>query len=352
MVACTNQPRMQIKNSIEANHEAKSLLEWNSSEYNPATIFQKMREQLKDHPDTGDEVCKELLNLSGKDLSLFENEINSSENEMLLKSCKPMLKQHLEDYWQEQRKSLDAMGLNFTFPVRVEKRDLSKGYRAQTGDVAPKELILTFDDGPSPENTVQILDILKGVGARVMFFHLGPHVQSNPNIVYREAIDGHKIGSHSLTHRCLANNPICTKANNGKALTTDEAITEIRGGHQAVYDAIGFVDPFFRFPYGESDPALSGYLASKQVGQFYWNIDSEDWRAQANDKLLQNVLAQIDKAQRGIVLFHDVQRRTLEILPSFLRAIYDRGYTLVVLEPMDEQARYNSLLVTKRSPTP
>ncbi|WP_413290078.1 polysaccharide deacetylase family protein [Bdellovibrio sp. HCB337] len=347
LLACTKATPVDFNASIDANKNAKSLLEWDSSEENPKKLFQKYREQAASDSTIGKTVCDGLAKLNGQDLSLFEEEINSSTNAGLLKDCKSDLKKTLEDYWKEQKESLKDSTLNFRFQPRAEKRDLSKGYRAATGDVQPKELVLSFDDGPEPSLTPRILDILEMVQAKVMFFHVGPHVRQNPAIVKRAALDGHIMGSHSMTHRCLASNAICAKANNGTPLTFAEAEAEIRGGHQALQDVLGFVDPFFRFPFGESDPALSAFLASRQVGQFYWNVDSGDWKAQDNKVLLQNVLAQIDKVQRGIVLFHDTQRRTLEILPHFLRAIYDRGYTLVVLQPMDEQARYNSQLVTK-----
>lgn len=350
--ACTKPIQKEIQQAVVTNQKAKSLIEWDTAEENPHNMFAKLRDQVKADPTVVHQVCDGLLALKGQDLTLFEQEINDPKNLPVIQDCKDQLKKNLEDYWQSQKKTMESQGLNFQFQPRVEKRDLSKGYRAATGDVQPKELVLTFDDGPQADTTPQILDILKAVNARVMFFHLGPHVRANPKIVYREAMEGHVIGSHSLTHRCLANDALCTKANNGTPLTFDEAVAEIRGGHQAVYDVLGFVDPFFRFPYGESDANLVKYLADRQVAQMYWSIDSEDWKAQDNQNLLNNVLAQIDKNQRGIVLFHDIQRRTLEILPSFLQAIYQRGYTLVVLNSMDSNARYDSQLVTKANSTP
>lgn len=351
-VACTKPVQKEFSAAVEANQKANSILEWESAEQNPRNLFKRLRGEIKTNKDLGKDVCDGLLALNGQDLSLFEEEINKADNQQLLNTCRDQLKKNLENYWQGQKKILDSSGLNFRFQPRAVKRDLSKGYRAATGDVQPKELVLTFDDGPHTENTPQVLDILRAVNAKVMFFTVGPHARENPTIIYRAATEGHAIGSHSLTHRCLANNAVCAKANNGKALSYDEALAEIRGGHQAVYDVLGFVDPFFRFPYGESDPALVKYLADKQVAQMYWSIDSTDWKAQSNPDLLKTVMDQIDKNQRGIVLFHDTQRRTLEILPEFLKTIYERGYTLVVLQSMDDSARYNSQLVTKSPVVP
>jgi len=348
IAACTRPVHRQILESVEVNKKARSVVEWESASENPKSLFEKFRKEGKDNSELGADICAGLRGLKGQELTLFESEINRAENSSLLKSCREQLKIELEKYWLEQKELLQStMNLNFQFQPRVEKRDLSKGYRAATGDVQPKELILTFDDGPDAELTPKILSILKKVNAKVMFFPLGKQIQMNPQTLSMMALEGHPIGSHSNSHRCLANNPICTKANFGAALSSDEAIAEIRGGHQEVYNVLGYVEPFFRFPYGESDAALAKYLADRQVAQMYWSIDSTDWKAQSNPELLANVLAQIDQSQRGIVLFHDVQRRTLEVLPKFLRAIYDRGYTLVILQSLDENARYNSQLVTK-----
>lgn len=352
IVACTKPVQKEFSAAVEANQKAKSILEWDSSDENPRNLFKRLRDEAKSNKDLGKEICAGLLVLSGQDLSLFEGEIDKPDNQQLLNSCRDQLKKNLENYWRDQKKLLDSSGFKFRFQPRTVKRDLSKGYRAATGDVQPKELVLTFDDGPHAENTPRILDILRAVDAKAMFFSVGPHVRENSAIIRRAAAEGHAVGSHSLTHRCLANNATCTKANSGRALSYEEALAEIRGGHQAVYDVLGLVDPFFRFPYGESDSSLAKYLADRQVAQMYWNIDSTDWKAQSNSDLLKTVLTQIDKSQRGIILFHDTQRRTLEILPEFLKTTYQRGYTLVVLQSMDEKARYNSQLVTKAPVVP
>lgn len=351
-VACTKSPRVQFEKSVRSNAEAANIAEWKNSAYNPAFLFQKIREDFEKNPELAQEVCEALFALSAQELTLFETEINRASNSNILKDCRHEVKENLESYWRQQASSLPEEKLNFTMPVKIQKRDLSKEYRAYTGDVGLKELILTFDDGPNGELTPRILDVLKSVEAKVMFFHLGSQVRLHASVVHREALEGHILGSHSGSHPCLAISPVCTKLTHGMPLAAETAKQEIRSGHQAIYDALGFVDPFFRFPYGESDATLRDFLTAHQVGQVYWNIDSEDWRIHTNQELLEKTLLQIDKVQRGIVLFHDIQRRSLEILPAFLRAIYDRGYSLVILQSQDENARQNSLLVTKKPALP
>jgi hypothetical protein len=289
LAACTNKSAPDFQKTVIVNKKAKTYLEWEASDENPKNIFKKYREEYKTNPELPKKVCESLLKLDGSGLSLFEEEINFYENAALVKDCRETLKKSLEEYWQVQKKSIEDTTLNFKFQTRKEKRDLSKGYRAKTGDVALKELILTFDDGPDPTYTNRILDILGMVDAKAMFFLMGPKVLATPDIVKRAAHEGHIMGSHTMTHHCQANNPICAKANGGVAMTYEQAIMDIRGGHQAVYDTLGFVDPFFRFPYGESDPSLTDYLASKQVAQFHWTVESEDWKARPNEELLASI---------------------------------------------------------------
>ncbi len=80
-------------------------------------------------------------------------------------------------------------------------------------------------------------------------------------------------------------------------LTFDEAVAEIKGGHQAVFDAVGWVDPFFRFPYGESSNELKKYLKANSVGEFFLNVDSEDWKAQSNASMPKYLVT--DRATRS-----------------------------------------------------
>jgi peptidoglycan/xylan/chitin deacetylase (PgdA/CDA1 family) len=356
MAGCTPKVSVQIHNALQANEAATDSVQWSTSPYNPRAVFTHFREQAKTDSDVGTNACKTLSGLSLQDLSLFEQEINDPANKPLLESCQAPLVAKIAAYWEEQKKSMASISdLDFKFETQVQYRDLSHGYRARTADVGDKQLVLTFDDGPDATLTPKILDILKVVNAQVMFFAIGRQVLQSPAVVYREGMEGHRIGSHSMgihpymknvvEHLCLANTPVCAKSNGGVALTFDEAKEEIRGGHQAVKDAAGFVDPFFRFPFGESDPELTKYIADHEVGQFYWSIDSGDWRNRSNEEVLADVLGQVQKEQRGMVLFHDVHRRTLEILPTFLKTIHDLGYTLVVIHPMDEQARYHSKLL-------
>jgi peptidoglycan/xylan/chitin deacetylase (PgdA/CDA1 family) len=363
LVGCGQSTQTQINDSVKDNKGAQSLAEWEGSPAHPEVLFAEWREQAAKDADKAatleTEICATLTGLEGEALTVFEEEINSSENQDLVKSCKTDLRDQLDAYYADQRSKLDvAVNANvrvgsknqFKFPENIQYRDMSNGYFAVTGDVAPKEIVLTFDDGPNGVYTPSILRSLKEVNAKAVFFALGKAVRANPEALKMVAADGHTVGSHSVTHKCIGTRPNCKGSNGGRVMTFAEASAEVRGGHQAVYDTLGFVDPFFRFPFGESSPELKNYLKESSTGEFYWSIDSNDWKAQSNEEMMRNTLEQIDKRGRGIVLFHDIQRKTAETLPAFLRELYSRGYTVVLLKASDANARYNSKLVKKKLP--
>lgn len=362
LVACGNQVKQSINKTVADNQKAESILDWEQSEAHPEHLFKKWRAEYASEASRRQtlqsDICTELLNLEAQALTLFENEIRNSNNFMLVQSCKQELLSAIEQYYESERMSLDVR-LNvmsdggttnsFQFPVNIQKRDTSNGYFAVTGDVARKEVILTFDDGPSGVYTQSILRSLREVNAKAMFFMLGKNVRANPDIVRKVAQDGHAVGSHSRTHACLGTSRACGRTN-GHIFSFEEAVAEIKGGHQAIQDTLGWVDPFFRFPYGEASPELKNFLKSNSVGEFYWSIDSEDWRAQSNDTLLKNTLSRLEQKGRGNILFHDIQRKTAEILPTLLKELYTRGYSVVLLQSADEAARYNSKIVNRNLP--
>lgn len=362
IVACGNKYESGVNNAVADNQKATSLAQWEASTNHPDKLFASWVQLYKENPseraEIAEKVCGALGNLDDVSLTVFEEILKDKENATILKDCASPLKMRLDVYYAAQRRTLmvaanvyrsQSSGNTFRFPENIQKRDLSNGYKAVSGDVAKKEVILTFDDGPSGEYTQSILRSLAEVNAKAIFFALGKNVRANPAVLKQVAAQGHAIGSHSITHSCLGDSAACRRSN-GRNLTTDEAAAEIRGGHQAVVDVLGWVDPFFRFPYGESSGALNRFLANNSVGEFYWSIDSEDWKAQTNENMIRKTLEQLDARGRGIILFHDIQRKTAESMPQILRELYNRGYSIVLLQAADPDARFNSKLVRKPLP--
>lgn len=361
LAGCNSKPSQDVKKAVEANQNAKNLQEYENSPDHPEQVLARWRSN-KDV--TSQEVCRALTSLPSYQLMVFSHELEEEANAALLRDCKEILQSNLQSYHASLKSSqfyktsdLDGSknNIDFKIPFEIQKRDLSNGYRAVTGDVKPGQLILTFDDGPHSQNTLSVLATLAAAGVKGMFFQVGKHVEMHPEVTQLVAREGHRVGSHSYSHPCLGGESACGRANGGRLFSPSEGISQIRRAHQAIYNALGFVDPFFRFPYGASTPELHGFLKDSKMGVFAWNIDSEDWkmvesngRPRTNLAVIQSSLKQIDQNRRGIILFHDIHRRTADLLPEFLSQVHMRGYKIVMIVPTDENLRYNSPMVVKK----
>lgn len=237
--------------------------------------------------------------------------------------------------------------------IEVE-RDVSAGYFAVAGDLPPGQVAFTFDDGPHDLYTHEILKALKDANVRATWFTKGQMVRLYPEVLKDIAKEGHSIGTHTNTHLCQAQKEICRKNNGGKVLTISESIADIAAGHQAVQDVLGWVSPFFRFPYGEGSPELKEFLKVSGTGEFFWNVDSNDWRTYQPDKsprtsvhVVEDVVKQVKATKRGILLFHDVHKRTAVAMPAILNRLHAEGMQPVVFVPKDKSVLKSSPLIKK-----
>lgn len=350
LTACSSggseQVYSEMKESLQANAEAKTITDWHVSDANPEKAFARWNEDLINKKTTSKDVCDAMAGLSDEELPLFEEEIRKPVNVALVSDCKDKLIDRLEKHWVSERANLttnvetlstESSNAGFKFATSVQYRDVSKGYYAVAGDVGPKQVVLTFDDGPSGIHTPTILATLKKVNAKAIFFELGKNVNAHPELTRLVAKDGHSLGGHSMTHSCLGNRTICKNNNGGHLFTLSEAVAEVSGSLNAIKKAAGWVDPFFRFPYGESSPALKQYLRNNGIGEFFWSIDSEDWKNKTPQKVIADVMSQLRARGRGVILFHDIQRKTAEALPELLRQLYQNGYQPVLLKPAGDK---------------
>lgn len=200
---------------------------------------------------------------------------------------------------------------------------------ATTADIVlkPGEVVLTFDDGPRPGKTEAILATLADYGAKATFLMLGSAAAANPTLAQRVAIAGHTVGSHTYGHVDLAN------------LTRQEAIAEIVKGEDAVSGALAGagqkLSPFFRFPYLSQTGFLRTGLIHSGAVVLDVDIDSKDYYKDTPATVAARTLSRLEQRGSGIVLFHDIHQRTVDMLPLFLDQLARRGYTVVRLMPRD-----------------
>jgi len=220
----------------------------------------------------------------------------------------------------------DALGVG-----RVVEIDTTGGpgfgfeHFKQLDFLEPKEVVLTFDDGPWPGNTPAVLKALDDECTKGLFFPIGKHATFHPAILRQVYAAGHTIGAHTWSHANL----------NAKKMTEQTDRDEIEKGYSAVKWALGGRDPapFFRFPELQHNPAAMAYLGSRNIAMFSTDLDSFDFRKNSSpDKVVTTVMTRLDKLGKGIILMHDFQKHTADALPTLLRRLKAGGYTVVQIK--------------------
>lgn len=183
-------------------------------------------------------------------------------------------------------------------------------------DTQEKVVALTFDDGPDPIDTPDILDILKAKDARATFFVLGEAAQSNPNLLKRLIKEGHEIGNHSFSHDYQQR----------------RLVEEMNKTDQVIFAATGNHTYFYRPPGGfVSKTQLE---TTKRNGHVVvlWSVDSKDWRNPGVKQIVDNVMKNVFPG--AIILMHDGGYRrtqTVKSLGPIIDALRAKGYRLATL---------------------
>ena len=190
----------------------------------------------------------------------------------------------------------------------------------------PNEVVLTFDDGPWPENTPAVLKALADNCLKATFFEIGEHAIWHPEIAKQVAAAGNTIGSHTWSHKDLAKNPY--------ARDIEQAKQEIEMGISAVHAAVaGPISPFFRFPALQHPPELLSYLAERSIASFSTDLDSFDFKMRKPQQVIESVMHKLQKQGKGIILMHDFQHATAEAMPELIHQLKAGGYKVVHVVP-------------------
>ena len=190
-----------------------------------------------------------------------------------------------------------------------------------------KEVVLTFDDGPWPGNTMAVVKALTDECLKATFFEIGKHASWHPEIAKQVIDAGMTVGTHTWSHKDLARNPY--------AKDLDQAEQEVEMGNSAVHMAAAGspVAPFFRFPDLQHPPQLLDYLAQRNIAIFSTDIDSRDFKLHKPEEVIKSVMTQLDKRGKGIILMHDFKKHTAEAIPELIRQLKAGGYKVVHMVP-------------------
>ena len=210
-------------------------------------------------------------------------------------------------------------------------------YTIQRFGSAPKKIALTFDDGPDPVWTPQILDVLKQKKVRASFFIIGENAGSNPDLVRREVAEQHDVGNHTFTHPNLSVLP-------------DSLVKLELDTTRKLFESITNRSMrLFRPPYlGDADPTTYDQIEPVRIAQGMGfitvglRIDPDDWQQPGVQAIINQTIQQIESTDEDvtghIVLLHDSggdRSQTVAALPILIDTLRAKGYQLV---PVSELA--------------
>ena len=202
----------------------------------------------------------------------------------------------------------------FGMSVQAEELVPYQGALIDNQKMSENLCALTFDDGPGPF-TGELLDMLDSYGIRATFFMLGRNASRFPDIVQRALAEGHEVENHSFSHP------------NMKTLGAARRIEEM-GRTNEILRSLGAEPTFLRPPYGSKDSALTTQAAELGLRIITWSRDSLDWKRLPDDySQLPDCSGRIAPKGhlRGIFLFHDIHKRTVEDLPRIVAQLKAGG---------------------------
>ena len=201
-----------------------------------------------------------------------------------------------------------------------------------------KVIALTFDDGPWPNSTAKVLDILKKNNIKGTFFVVGQNVKNYPDLTRRVVTDGHVIANHTWHHWY-------------HHMNAQAAAYEVANTGDIIYQTTGVKTSLFRPPGGIMNNGVAAYAKSNKYAVIMWSSDSMDYARPSVPKLINNIFREAKPG--GIVLMHDGggdRSHTVKALPEIISRFRKQGYEFVTVpELLEMQNQYPQLVAQNKT---
>lgn len=182
-----------------------------------------------------------------------------------------------------------------------------------------RAVCLTFDDGPHPELTPRLLDLLAELEVPATFFVIGREAEKYPDVVRRIVAEGHAVGNHSYSHP------------RRETLTTQTMAEEIRLGSEALARIVGTPPTLFRPPRGQVTTRDLWRLWRGGITTVLWNVDPKDYNKKSADAVRDCFRGRAFQSG-DLVLFHDIHPHAIEVLPELVASVRSRGLGFTTAE--------------------
>ena len=179
-----------------------------------------------------------------------------------------------------------------------------------------KIIALTFDDGPDPEITPKVLDLLKKHQIQAIFFCTGKNIPDNHEILIRMVKEGHLIGNHSYEHPVLFD-----------LWSSRQMLEDLNRAENTIAFASGQRPDWFRPPYGVTNPTVSRVVLKKNYRVMGWSIRSFDTSIKDPERIMERIIKRWHPG--GILLMHDTNEKVIEVLKMVIEYARNKGYQFV-----------------------
>ncbi|MET9232383.1 polysaccharide deacetylase family protein [Lentzea sp. NPDC003310] len=217
----------------------------------------------------------------------------------------------------------DVLAAGYAASTEAVNRVTAQGRWFAHGDRDRPEVALTFDDGPQPPYTDQVLDVLERYGVPATFFCVGTYAKAYPETLARMVEQGHTLGNHTWSHPFLPE------------LTRSQLAEQVERTGDAIAEATGTKTTLFRPPYGSRSPEVVGWLGEMDLTTVLWDVAPDDWQMPGTDFISGTVL---DEARAGsIVLLHDSggdRSQTVASLSDMIEGLLARDFRFVVVDDL------------------
>lgn len=235
---------------------------------------------------------------------------NSTNPERILSNQRP--DRNTDAEFQDSVQTMENTGMGQSAAVQVSKNSSIRAEKTITAKVA-----LTFDDGPHPVYTPQLLDGLNERGVHATFFVVGKNILGNEALLKRMETEGHLIGNHTYSHVKLSE------------LDIARACAEVEKTNALICEVTGKEPEFIRPPFGEWKKAME---CSFEMIPVLWDVDPLDWTTKNTALVVERVLK--DTKAGDIILLHDYYQSSVDAALEIVDALTERGYKFVTVDEL------------------
>ena len=224
--------------------------------------------------------------------------------------------------------ALVPLALVYVITVGWGVFDIGSQFFIRTVWKGPKgKVTFTFDDGPHPIYTAQILNVLEEEGVQASFFCIGKHAEQYPEVLRQIDAQGHAIGNHTYLHTHRLG-----------MMSVDKVRAEISHGKQVISEIIGKKPRMFRPPFGVVNPKIAKAVEAERDVIIGWDLRSRDGVARSEKQILSRVVPHLKGS--SLLLFHDTNPHTAGALRTVIHICRENGTEIVSLQQLTGVAPY------------